>query len=62
MSTRMTKSERVIRYLKALGFRFAKTRSRKYIRLTDGRNRDYWVGRKGGVRVGQKLSDSISIT
>lgn len=61
---KLTLQERVVRYLvEGVGMKEAPSRSRKYRKFifTD-LERAYWVGRKGAVRVGKTVSNSISLT
>ena len=57
----MTKTDRIIRYLRASGFVEEMSTSKKYRKFTFN-NRTYWVGKAGAVRTGRTCFESVSIT
>jgi len=56
----MTRQELFVKYLQLRGYHQEKTRSKRAIKMSNGRT-TFWVGLKGGVRRGPTLSDSVSV-
>lgn len=59
---KMTKKEAIIEQLTSIGFERVETKSTKYVALKRPETKKVFVGRKGGMRYGHNVSDSISIS
>lgn len=58
-------ADKIAEYLEASGMVEIESPSQKFRRFkkkNEGRESFYWLGRKGAVRAGRTLSESISVT
>ena len=59
---KLTKQERIIRLLTAMGYKQSQSRSSKYLKFSLDGKPHIWVGQKGALRSGATLGHSIVMT
>jgi len=58
---KLTRQQAIIQELESIGFERVQSRSTKYVVLKRPETKNMYIGRKGAMRYGRTVSDSISI-
>lgn len=59
---KLTKKQRVLRLLAAMGYTRVQSRSAKYEKYSKPNKPNIWVGERGALRTGETLGTAINMT